>query len=183
VAPFTPAILAMIIGAVIAAVAGMALFSRLSGARLERIILGLLLVIGIALIVEGLLPATSRTLLAEVTSVWVVAGVLFGLGIGLVSSLLGVAGGEVIIPTLILAYGADIKTAGTASLLISLPMVAVGIMRYARRGAYARGDAAVIPAASVTRPPAVALHLRFMDFCSTSCSYCQFGRSSCGPIA
>ena len=59
------------------------------------------------------------------------AGVLFGLGIGLISSLLGVAGGEVIIPTLIFAYGADIKTAGTASLLISLPTVAVGIARYA----------------------------------------------------
>jgi len=67
-----------------------------------------------------------------------VAGVLFGLGIGLISSLLGVAGGEVIIPTLIFAYGADIKTAGTASLLISLPTVAVGIVRYAKRGAYDR---------------------------------------------
>jgi uncharacterized protein len=63
--------------------------------------------------------------------------VLFGLGIGSVSSLLGVAGGEVIIPTLIFAYGADIKTAGTASLLISLPTVAVGIARYARQCAYA----------------------------------------------
>ena len=66
------------------------------------------------------------------------AGVLFGLGIGLVSSLLGVAGGEVIIPTLIFAYGADIKAAGTASLLLSLPTVAVGIARYARCGAYSR---------------------------------------------
>jgi uncharacterized membrane protein YfcA len=65
-----------------------------------------------------------------------VAGVLFGLGIGSVSSLLGVAGGEVIIPTLVVAYGADIKTAGTASLLISLPTVAVGIARYARQCAY-----------------------------------------------
>ena len=65
------------------------------------------------------------------------AGVLFGLAIGVVSSLLGVAGGEVIIPTLVFAYGADIKTAGTASLLISLPTVAVGIARYARHRAYA----------------------------------------------
>jgi uncharacterized membrane protein YfcA len=138
VAPYTPAILALIAGAVIAAVAGTTLFGRLSDARLERTILGLLLVVGIALIVEALLPETDWILLPDVTAAWVVAGVLFGLGIGLVSSLLGVAGGEIIIPTLIFAYGVDIKTAGTASLLISLPTVAVGIIRYARRGAYSR---------------------------------------------
>lgn len=65
------------------------------------------------------------------------AGLLFGVGIGLFSSRLGVAGGEVIIPTLVFAFGADIKVAGTASLLVSLPTVLTGIARYARRGAYA----------------------------------------------
>ena len=69
---------------------------------------------------------------------WVLAGVLCGLGSGLVSSLLGVVGGEVIIPTLVLAYGADTKAAGTASLLVSLPTVAVGVSRYARRGSFDR---------------------------------------------
>ena len=141
VAPFTPAVLALIAGAIVAAVAGTALFDRLSEAQLERTILVLLLVIGITLIVEGLLPQTERALLPHDETVWIVAGVLFGLGIGLISSLLGVAGGEVIIPTLVFAYGADIKTAGTASLLISLPTVAVGIARYARRGAYDRASA------------------------------------------
>jgi uncharacterized membrane protein YfcA len=138
VAPFTPALLALIAGAVVAAVAGTALFGRVSDARLQRTILVLLLVIGVALVIEGLLPQTERALLPNSVNVWVVAGVLFGLGIGLVSSLLGVAGGEVIIPTLVFAYSVDIKTAGTASLLISLPTVAVGIARYARRGAYER---------------------------------------------
>lgn len=55
----------------------------------------------------------------------------------LVSSLLGVAGGEIIIPTLVFAFGADIKTAGTASLLVSLPTVLVGVVKYASRGAFA----------------------------------------------
>ena len=59
---------------------------------------------------------------------------LFGLGIGLVSSLLGVAGGELIIPTLVFAFGAGIKTAGTAILLISLPTVAVGVLRHQKLG-------------------------------------------------
>ena len=62
--------------------------------------------------------------------------VVFGLGIGLVSSLLGVAGGELIIPTLVFAFGAGIKTAGTASLLISLPTVGVGVLRHRRLGSF-----------------------------------------------
>jgi len=132
VTPYTPAILALITGAVITAWVGTTLFSRLSDARLERLILVLLLVVGVALVVEGFLPGGAPALLPGSSIVWIVAGGLFGLGIGLVSSLLGVAGGEVIIPTLVFAYGADIKTAGTASLLISLPTVAVGITRYAR---------------------------------------------------
>ena len=65
-----------------------------------------------------------------------VAAVIFGLGIGLVSSLLGVAGGELIIPTLVFAFGAGIKTAGTASLLISLPTVAVGVLKHRRLGSF-----------------------------------------------
>ena len=56
---------------------------------------------------------------------------------GLVSSLLRVAGGELIIPTLVFAFGVDIKTAGTASLLISLPTVAVGVLRHRRLGSLA----------------------------------------------
>ena len=142
VTPYTPAILALITGAVVAAWAGTTLFSRLTEARLERLILVLLIVVGAALIVEGLLPGGAPALLPGSFVAWIVAGVLFGLGIGLVSSLLGVAGGEVIIPTLVFAYGADIKTAGTASLLVSLPTVAVGIVRYARQQAYPSSDLA-----------------------------------------
>src|SRR5215213_6580535 len=106
---------ALLPGAVIAAWAGTALFGRLSDVWLERMILALLLVIGVALIVEGLLPGGAPALFPASSIVWIVAGVTFGLAIGLVSSLLGVAGGEIIIPTLVFAYGVDIKTAGTAS--------------------------------------------------------------------
>lgn len=131
-------IIALIAGAVTAALFGTALFSRLTDERLARLILVLLLAVGAALIVESVLPNETGRLLPDGRAVDIVAGILLGLGIGLISSLLGVAGGEVIIPTLVFAYGADIKVAGTASLLISLPTVAVGIIRYARRGAYTR---------------------------------------------
>jgi uncharacterized membrane protein YfcA len=138
VEPLLPAVLALVAGAVVTAVVGAGLLHRLSDHRLERTILSLLLAIGVALIVEGILPQDVPGFFPRDALVQIAAGLLFGLGIGLVSSLLGVAGGEVIIPTLVFAYGADIKTAGTASLLVSLPTVAVGIARRARRGGYDR---------------------------------------------
>jgi uncharacterized protein len=57
-------------------------------------------------------------------------GFFAGLVIGAVSSLLGVAGGELIIPTLVLLFGLDIKLAGSVTLMISIPTVIVGIARY-----------------------------------------------------
>ena len=138
VQPYLPVIVALIAGAVVSAFAGTALFGRLSDERLEQTILGLLLVIGVALVGEGLLPQDVPALLPAIPLIQIGAGVVFGLGIGLVSSLLGVAGGEIIIPTLIFAYGLDVKTAGTASLLVSLPVVAVGIARHARRNSLSR---------------------------------------------
>lgn len=59
-----------------------------------------------------------------------IAGVVAGLGIGAVASLLGVAGGELLIPTLVLLFGVDIKLAGSLSLAISLPTMLVGFARY-----------------------------------------------------
>ncbi|OYD89283.1 permease [Nostoc sp. 'Peltigera membranacea cyanobiont' 210A] len=137
VIPLLPVVFSLIAGAVITAFFGAAIAGRLSNEQLERIILVLLVVIGIALIVEGFLPQQIPALLPPALSWRIPAGILFGLAIGLVSSLLGVAGGEVIIPTLVFAFGADIKTAGTASLIVSLPTVLVGVIRYASRGAFA----------------------------------------------
>lgn len=127
----------MIGGAVVAAFFGAALAGRLSEDRLHRVILFLLIGIGCLLIVEGCRPNAFPALLPESSTVHIIAGAGFGLAIGIVSSVLGVAGGELIIPTLVFAFGADMKTAGTASLLISLPTVAVGLIRYASRGAFA----------------------------------------------
>jgi uncharacterized membrane protein YfcA len=57
-------------------------------------------------------------------------GFILGIAIGAISSLLGVAGGELLIPAIILLYGMDIKTAGTLSLAISLPTLLMGIYQY-----------------------------------------------------
>jgi uncharacterized protein len=47
--------------------------------------------------------------------------------------------GELLIPTLIFVFGADIKTAGSASILISLGVVLMGIWRYWRLDAIPKG--------------------------------------------
>src|SRR5215210_7050463 len=135
-----PVVAGMIVGAVSAAYVGTALVHRVSERLLERIILVFLVVIGTALIVEAFLPRDVPGLLPASPLVRLLAAVIFGLGIGLVSSLLGVAGGELIIPTLVFAFGVGIKTAGTASLLVSLPTVAVGVLRHRGLGAFEEGQ-------------------------------------------
>ena len=52
--------------------------------------------------------------------------------IGIVAALLGVAGGELLIPTLVLLFGVEIKLAGSLSLAVSLPTMLVGFARYSR---------------------------------------------------
>ncbi|WP_341921533.1 sulfite exporter TauE/SafE family protein [Hydrocarboniphaga effusa] len=64
-------------------------------------------------------------------------GVLAGLLIGAVAAVLGVAGGELIIPTLVLLFGIDIKLAGSLSLCISLPTMLVAFARYSQSDAFA----------------------------------------------
>ena len=66
-----------------------------------------------------------------------VAGVVAGFLIGVVASLMGVAGGELLIPTLILLFGADVKLAGSLSLAVSLPTMLVGFARYSRDSTFA----------------------------------------------
>jgi uncharacterized protein len=133
-----PVALAMIGGSVSAAFVGVALVHRISERVLEHFILVLLVGISTALIVESFVPQGVAGFLPAGSSILarLAVAVLFGLLIGLVSSLLGVAGGELIIPTLVFVFGAGIKTAGTASLLISLPTVAVGVLRHRWFGSF-----------------------------------------------
>ncbi len=66
-----------------------------------------------------------------------VIGAIAGFVIGVVAAVLGVAGGELLIPTLVLLFGADIKLAGSLSLAVSLPTMLVGFARYSRDQSFA----------------------------------------------
>ncbi len=65
----------------------------------------------------------------------ITCGLALGFVIGAISGVLGVAGGEVTIPTLILGFGAPIKAAGSLSQMVSIPSVLTGFVRHCRAGA------------------------------------------------
>ncbi len=66
-----------------------------------------------------------------------IAGITAGFAIGVVAALLGVAGGELLIPTLILLFGIDIKLAGSLSLAVSLPTMLTSFGRYSMDQSFA----------------------------------------------
>ncbi|RVK65789.1 sulfite exporter TauE/SafE family protein [Sinorhizobium meliloti] len=102
---------------------------RLKSDTLYKVI-SIMLVVIAAVLVLGHEASAGQPLL--VGTVQVVAGIVAGFAIGVVASLLGVAGGELLIPTLVLLFGADIKLAGSLSLAVSLPTMLVGFTRYSR---------------------------------------------------
>ncbi len=134
VGTFAAAIVALGVGGVTAAWFAARLLSRVSDHRLERAIAILLMAIGVLLIGERFLPASLPALVPAEPGAEIIAGVALGLCIGTASTFLGVAGGELLIPTLIFVFGADIHTAGSAVLLISIPTVCMGLFRYGRMG-------------------------------------------------
>jgi uncharacterized membrane protein YfcA len=131
-----PVAVAMMAGGMLGAALGARWLAHVSDARLHAAVRTLLIGIGALLIVESLGSWTSPGLpLGE--GGLILVGVLVGIGIGAVSTLLGVAGGELIIPTLVLAFSVPIKAAGTMSLLISMPTMLVGLARHRACGAFA----------------------------------------------
>jgi uncharacterized membrane protein YfcA len=133
IAPHLPAVIAMLAGSMSAAWIGAGLIHRLSDRLLGRLILVLLVALGMALIAEGLLAAEPTRRVGDGIVPTLLVAALCGIGIGLVSSLLGVAGGEVIIPTFILLFGLDPKVAGSISILVGLPTIAIGLARWLPR--------------------------------------------------
>jgi hypothetical protein len=122
-------ILNLLGGSLLGAWAGAECATRLKSETLYRIIAVLLVVIAAIL-----LFAHDATAGAAPFNGWpqIAAGLFAGFVIGVIGSLLGVAGGEFLIPTLVLLFGADIKLAGSLSLAISLPTMLVGFTRYSR---------------------------------------------------
>lgn len=131
---FWPLLGALLVGSLSMAFWGAGWLPRLRQRHLERAIFGLLAGLGVLLIAEAFLPLAPQGRGIATGAAQYLLAFTAGLGIGLVSSLLGVAGGELIIPTLVFIFGLDVKLAGSASVLIGLPTVTVGLLRHLHHG-------------------------------------------------
>ena len=129
VLPYWPIVVNLLAGSLIGAWLGATWATRMRSATLYRVLAALLVVIAVLLMATHLgtvgtvsLPPAGQ----------VIAGVVVGVVIGVVASFMGVAGGELLIPTIVLLYGVDIKIAGSLSLAVSLPTMLVAFARYSR---------------------------------------------------
>jgi uncharacterized membrane protein YfcA len=103
-------------------------------ASLRKVLAALLVLMAAALVWTHFTPATQSIDLPA--PVLAVLGLVAGFAIGVVAAVMGVAGGELLIPTIVLLYGIDIKIAGSLSLAVSLPTMLVAFARYSRDQAF-----------------------------------------------
>ncbi|MFE4264326.1 sulfite exporter TauE/SafE family protein [Streptomyces sp. NPDC056883] len=124
----------LLAGSLLGAWAGASWAVKMRSATLYKVLALLMVSMAAALVVTHTAAVGSLGLPEPVQ---VVAGVVAGFGIGVVAALMGVAGGELLIPTIVLLFGTDIKLAGSLSLLVSLPTMLVAFARYSRDGSFA----------------------------------------------
>lgn len=127
-------ILNLLAGSLIGAWLGATWATRMRSRTLYRVLAVLLVLIAVTLVLTHL----GEVRPTGVEGAWqVVAGVTAGMAIGVVAALMGVAGGELLIPTIVLLYAVDIKVAGSLSLAVSLPTMLVAFARYSRDQSFA----------------------------------------------
>ncbi|AYV26232.1 Sulfite exporter TauE/SafE [Streptomyces sp. ADI95-16] len=124
----------LLAGSLLGAWAGASWAVKMRSATLYKVLAVLMVGMAAALVLTHTTAVGSLELPVPVQ---LVAGVIAGFGIGVVAAIMGVAGGELLIPTIVLLYGADIKLAGSLSLLVSLPTMLVAFARYSRDGSFA----------------------------------------------
>ncbi|MEV4033739.1 sulfite exporter TauE/SafE family protein [Streptomyces umbrinus] len=134
VAGHWPVAINLLAGSLLGAWAGASWAVRMRSSTLYQVLAALMVLMAAALLV------THTTALGTVAlPLWaqVPCGVVAGFGIGVVAAIMGVAGGELLIPTIVLLFAVNIKTAGSLSLLVSLPTMLVVFARYSRDGSFA----------------------------------------------
>lgn len=109
---------------------------KISESLLNRIIFFVLISLALLLIYNHFFLESTQMPLFKSAFFEIISSFIAGIVIGSVASLLGVAGGELLIPTITILYGVDLKLAGSLSLAVSLPTIIVGFFRYAQSQAF-----------------------------------------------
>lgn len=151
IASHWPVIVNLLAGSLAGAWFGAGWATRLKAETLYKVIAALLVLIAVTL-VFGHDASSSGAILTGAAQVG--AGVFAGFSIGVAASLIGVAGGELLIPTLVPLFGAGIKLAVSFSLALSLPTMLVGFARYSQDQSFGvldrnRGFVLVMAAGSI----------------------------------
>ena len=133
--PYLNEIVGLAIGGVASAFYGVRFVSAIKNEHLVKTIAALLAALGFLILFEVAHPFQYAQVIPAGAAFHFGIGFALGVIIGLGSSILGVAGGELLVPTMMFIFGADIKTAGTASIVISVCVVTSGLWRYWRSGA------------------------------------------------
>lgn len=129
-----PLILDILCGSLIGSYLGVRFATRIKEHLLTRIVAVFLVILSLVLIGHDFI-FHNQSLVVPFTLKFAL-GALAGIVIGMFSSMLGVAGGELIIPTIILLFAVDIKLAGSLSLAISIPTIIMGLVKYGRQGKF-----------------------------------------------
>ena len=140
---FMPVILslvvAMSVGSVFGAYAGASLTGKVKEKCLKAAVGVLLLVLGLKMIHGAFIAPPSPVPPAAYSAMELISVGVLGVAIGVVCGALGVAGGELRIPLFIYLFSLPIKIAGTASLAISIPTVATGVLKHKQMGHVSQG--------------------------------------------
>jgi len=126
---------AMSLGSIVGAYLGALLTNKIPEKPLKKILAIFLVIVGLKIGLEPFIHTSPFTF--QITlNVWqeTALAILLGVAIGIIAGTLGVAGGEFRIPILIYLFGFDIIIAGTASLLVSIPTVAMGFIKHHQMG-------------------------------------------------
>lgn len=121
----------VVIGAVPGAWLGSSVMARISEARLRQGFSVVLLLVAARLAFPAEPPQAVAGLegLAELAAL-----VVTGLGVGALSSIMGIGGGMVLVPALVLLFGFSPHLAEGTSLLVIIPTALTGAWRHTRRG-------------------------------------------------
>lgn len=120
----------LLCGSLIGAWIGASLAIKIHPKTLYKVLAVLLVAVALVLPLGHNAQANGNALLNR--PALPIVGVVAGFGIGIFAALMGVAGGELLIPTIVLLFGTDLKLAGSLSLAVSLPTMLVAFARYSQ---------------------------------------------------